>query len=152
MLIRAFDSIPEFRVFFEKILRVEGIEGANMLMLPLAFSVGMLLNAAILIISFSKFAGISVWDNIKKLLGQIIPASLLMGGAAYFLLSVLDNFFDIRTFAGIFSQGFAAGILGIAAWFFVLRVMGNRELKEITGSLKEKFWKTPVIAPGPDEL
>ncbi len=152
LLVLVFDSNPALKNLFERILRVEGVEGANMLALPLAFSIGMLLNAAILIGAFSKFVERSVFGTVKNMFFQVLAASILMGGVAYFSLRVLDNLFDIQTFAGIFFQGFIAGIFGIAVWYVSLRAAGNRELREITGSLKQKFWKTPAIAPEPDEL
>jgi hypothetical protein len=34
----------------------------------------------------------------------------------------------------------------------VLHSAKNKELKEITTSLKQKFWKTPTIASEPEEL
>ena len=79
-------------------------------------------------------------------------ASLLMGVTAYFSLNFLDNIFDINTFAGIFSQGFLAALIGGLVWFGVLKALKNKELKEITGALFAKFWKTPVIAPEPETL
>ena len=86
------------------------------------------------------------------MLAQVLLASFLMGGVAYFFLRVLDDIFDIHTFLGVFLQGFVAGIFGIAVWYVSLRAANNRELDEIANSLKQKFWKTPAIAPEPDEL
>ncbi len=141
-----------FKDIFEQMLRVSDVPGANMLVLPLAFSIGIILNVIFLIGYFSKFIGKSVFMVIKNMLAQVLLASLLMGAVSYFFLSVLDNLFDIQTFVGIFFQGFVAGVFGIAVWYVVLRAADNRELKEITTSLKDKFWKTPAIAPEPDEL
>ena len=147
-----FGSNSWFRGLFEKIMRMEGIAGTDVLMLPLAFSAGMVLNAAVLIASFSRFYRISVLRKIKNMLVQTISASALMGVAVYVSLRILAGFWGIETSLGVFLHGLLSGILGILVWFVVLRIMGNSELKEITVSLKVKFWKTPVIAPGPYEL
>ena len=46
-----------------------------------------------------------------------------MGVTAYFSLNFLDNIFDINTFAGIFSQGFLAALIGGLVWFGVLKAL-----------------------------
>jgi len=60
--------------------------------------------------------------------------------------------FDINTFIGIFSQGALAAAFGFAAWYLVLKFMKSNELEEIAKSLRQKFWKTNVIAPEPDRI
>ncbi len=152
LLVRVFDASAGFRILFEKLMRVEGVEGTNMLMLPLAFSAGMVLNAVFLIASFSKMAGVSVMKKLGRTLAQALFASALAGTAAYLSLRALDGFFNLESSLGVFAHGFISGVSGVAVWFAVLRIMGSRELGEIIASLKGKFWKTPVIAPGPEEL
>ena len=75
-----------------------------------------------------------------------------MGVVAYFSLNFLDDVFDINTFAGIFSQGLLAALIGGLAWGGVLKTLKNKELKEITNAIFARFWKTPVIAPEPETL
>jgi len=75
-----------------------------------------------------------------------------MGLVTFSSLNVLDKIFNIRTFIGIFSQGFVSTVFGIGVWYMVLRSAKNKELNEIIVSLKQKFWKTPAIAPEPEEL
>jgi uncharacterized membrane protein len=90
---------------------------------------------------------------VKKTFFQVILSSVLMGTVAYFSLNVLDKIFDIKTFVGIFFQGFVSALFGAAVWYAVLRSARNRELIEITGALKKKFWKEPqVVVPEPEEL
>jgi len=151
LLVRSYDIMP-FKDVFEQMLRVSGVPGAKMLVLPFAFSAGIILNVIFLVGYFSKFIGKSVFNKIRNMFAQVLLASLLMGVVSYFFLSVLNNLFDMQTTVGIFFQGFVAGVFGIAVWYVVLRAANNRELEEITTSLKDKFWKTPTIAPEPDEL
>jgi len=152
LFVRILSLNAPIRGAFEKIMRVEGVGGTEMLALPLAFSLGMIFNAMVLIRSFSKFVDFPILKSVKNMFVQVFGASLLMGAVSFFFLRVLDNLFDIHTAVGVFLQGFAAGVFGIAVWYASLRFAGNRELKEITGSLKQKFWQTPVIAPEPKEL
>ena len=140
-----------FKDLFESILRVEGVRGTDMLVLPLIFSSGMILNVIFLFFLFQKEFG-DIWVFVRKAFFQVLTASFLMSAVCYFFLGVLTKIFDINTFIGIFSQGLISAVLGGGVWYFILRLMGNRELEEIVISLKQKFWRTPVIAPEPEVL
>lgn len=137
--------------FFEIALRVGDVGGVDMLALPLAFSLGMIINAILLFLSFQKEFG-DVWCFARKTFFEVLGASLLMGVAAYFSLNFLDNIFDINTFAGIFSQGFLAALIGGFVWWIILKALKNKELEEITGAIFAKFWKINVVAPEPETL
>lgn len=148
----AVDSSLSPMPFFESILRVENVEDAEMLLLPLLFSIGMIFNSIFLCWIFQKDFG-KIWPSVKKTFFQVILSSVLMGAVAYFSSNVLDKIFDIKTFVGIFFQGFVSAFFGAAVWYAVLRSARNRELIEITGALKKKFWKEPqVVVPEPEEL
>lgn len=148
----AVDSSLSPMPFFESILRVENVEDAEMLLLPLLFSIGMIFNSIFLCWIFQKDFG-KIWPSVKKTFFQVILSSVLMGAVAYFSSNVLDKIFDIKTFVGIFFQGFVSALFGLAVWYAVLRSARNRELIEITGALKKKFWKEPqVVVPEPEEL
>ena len=51
--------------FFEIALRVGGVGGSDMLALPLAFSLGMIINAILLFLLFQKEFG-DVWVSVRK--------------------------------------------------------------------------------------
>ena len=140
-----------FKDLFESILRVEGVEGTSMLVLPLFFSIGMIFNVVLLFFLFQKDFG-GVWIFVRRTFFQVLTASFLMSVVCYFFLGVLDGIFNINTFVGIFSQGLISAVFGGGVWYFILRMVGNKELEEILGSLKQKFWRTPVIAPEPEVL
>jgi hypothetical protein len=104
-----------------------------------------------LIFFFQREFG-AIWNFLKKTLLQVFVASLFMGAVTYFSLNILDKIFNIRTFIGIFLQGFISAILGAVVWYLILSFMKNEELHDIVTVLKQKFWKTPAIAPEPEEL
>ena len=151
LFVEMFKSMPAFRVLFEKILRVTDVDNTIMLMPSLAFSLGMILNAVLLVVFFQKEFG-RLWKSIKISFRQILFASVSMGVVSYYVLKMADGIFNVQTFVGIFSQGLLAAVLGGSVWFVLLYIMKNKEIREIIDSLKEKFWKTPVVAPGPDKL
>lgn len=142
---------PSSKSFINEVLRVKDVPGSEMLILPLMFSLGMIINAIMLVKIFENDFG-SIREHIKKTFLQISLASLLMGIITYLSLNIFDKIFNINTFIGIFLQGFISGILGIMVLYVVLRAMKNRELEEIVNSLKQRFWKTQTIAPEPEEL
>lgn len=145
-LMMLFIESQGFRLFMESLLRVEGIPGTEVLMLPLGYSIGVLVNALLLLISFQKdFGGLTT--SLSNVFWKGIFASLGAGGVSYYILSILDDVFDINTFFGIFSQGFIAGISGIIVLYILLQFVKSRELKEVSKSIHHKFWKTKAIFP-----
>ena len=133
------------------ILRVSDITNINILVLPLAFSIGAVLNVFLLWIYFQKDCGMKYF-LLKKSFFQVLSASLLMSIVTYWTLRIFDNIFNINTFAGIFFQGFLAGVSGIIIAFFVLLFLKNKEIIEIISSLRTKFWKAPVIVQEPEKM
>lgn len=140
-----------FRQLIARLFRVQGLTGASVLMLPLAFSLGSILNAVLLLWMFRQDFGF----NLRPLLNTFARTSLaaLLGGAVtYQLLNWLDSFFDLNTFVGILSQGFWAGLGGIVATLVALWLLGSQELRHLLISVRRKFWQVEVVRPGPEEL
>lgn len=132
------------RVFTEN-LRLRGLSNIYVLSLPLAYSIGALLNAALLWIYFVrdfKFKDGEILLSFK----QNLVSGIALGAVSYLGLQIFSRVFNLETFLGILSQGFLAGILGICAAYLTLNFYKNKELQEITKSLKTKFWKVPIIA------
>jgi len=143
--------IQNIKPFMGDVLRVRGVPGTEMLFLPLFFSLGSIINIIILWIIFDREFNPS-WKEVKKTFFDVLIASLVMGMITYASLNFLDKLFNIRTFVGIFLQGFVSGVFGLGFLFAVLRSARNKELEEIINSLRQKFWKTQTIAPEPEEL
>ena len=142
---------PFFQDFMSSLLRVDGISGAGVLMLPLAYSVGMLLNAVLLIYLFRRRFG-PFLSPIKDTLMHGSFAALIAGLVAYEFLEVLGLYLNLNTFLGIFLQGFGAGIAGLLTWWLILELMGNEEIKEVRTALHRKFWKAGVVLPDKEEI
>ncbi|MBU4480455.1 hypothetical protein KKG48_03385, partial [Patescibacteria group bacterium] len=146
-----FVSFEIFRYFIEAMFRVDGVVGTAVLMLPLSYSLGVIINAVILILIFQKdFHNFEA--SISKTFFHSLSSSIVMGFVTYKLLSIFDNIFDINTLMGIFLQGLFSGIVGIMAGIVILYLLKNRELFEIRKALNRKIWKTGVIIPEKREL
>lgn len=151
ILIKVYHTSEVFRESLEYILRIEGVFGSEIVLLPLAFSLGALFNLGLLFFVFIKDFNLSI-SGIKKIFSDIFVSSFFIGLTSYYLLSFFANLFYIDTLLAIFAQGLFAGIGGSLVGVFCLYLLGNNELLEIFMSLKKKFWKSEVVIPGTGEF
>lgn len=151
IFIQLFENMLFFRYFIESILKVSDIPGTEVLMLPLAYSLGTILNF-ILHWFFVRRDFMEGESFITKTFFQSLGASFFLGLVAYLGLNIFSPIFGTTTFWGIFLQGFISGALGIAAAIIVLYLLKNEELKDIAQALHTKFWRTKVIAPSQEGL
>lgn len=147
-----FAHVPSVRYFMEALLRVADVPGTAVLVLPLAYSLGMLVNAVAFWLLFRRDFGGHLPRHLYTTLWQSFSASIIAGGASYVILQALAPFLDLNTFIGIFVQGLCAGVIGMAVLFIALRVMKNRELKEIWKAFQQRFWQSEPVVPEPEEL
>lgn len=149
-LVNIFERSLSFRIIFDNLLRVSDLPGTIVLMLPLAYSIGLIVNVFLYWFLFQKDFGRfnhAVTRTIIKSTAVAIFAGFVTQRALVFLSLV----FDLNTLAGIFSQGFLAGLLGILSGLGLLLLIGSRELSEIKRSIKKKKIGK-VIYPEKEEL
>ncbi|MFC1720842.1 murein biosynthesis integral membrane protein MurJ [Patescibacteria group bacterium] len=151
VFMQMFEASELLRYFMESILRIEGVPGSSIVMLPLAYSIGMIINCVVLFIYFRKRFSLPSTE-IHKVFADSFSASVIMGFVAYEFLGVFGNMFDLDTFIGVFAQGLFAGLIGIAVGVLVLILLGNSEIKEVLGSVHNKVKRKPIVAPDVDEL
>ncbi|KKR69946.1 MAG: Integral membrane protein MviN [Candidatus Nomurabacteria bacterium GW2011_GWB1_40_7] len=151
VFIRFFENWLLFRYFIESLLKVSDIPGTEVLMLPLAYSAGTILNF-ILQWVFIKRDFMSDEPFIAKTFFQSLGASFFLGLATYLGLNILSPIFGTTTFWGVFLQGFISGIFGIATAVAVLHLLKSEELTDILKILKTKFWRAKIIVPSQEEL
>ncbi len=145
-LVQLFNMNGFFRMFIESILKVSDIPGTVVLMLPLGYSLGVILNLVVHWWGFSShFPSFS--RPVQRTLFETVAASTIMGYVTYQMLSVFDKVFDVDTLLGIFSQGLFSGLVGIFAAIILLYLLGSRELREVFATFHKKIWKAQVVAP-----
>lgn len=151
LLLYIFREYVVVQYFFESLLKVEDLPGSVVLMLPLAYTVGLSVNLILFWIlfqrDFKRFSSV-----LGKTFFQSLSASVVMGFVAHRFLIVFAMVFNTGTLFGIFLQGFAAGIVGIAAGILVLKMLGSNEVAEALRAVHHKFWKTKVIGLEREEL
>jgi len=143
-----FNNHMVFRFFIESLFKVSDIPGTSVLMLPLAYTAGSIVNGIVLLIIFgSKLKGFV--RSIFPTFFQSLSASVIMGAFIFLSLRVFDNIFSLDRFFGLLGQAFFSATIGIAVGVLILLLLKNNEIKTIWANAHQKFWKKAVIV-GPD--
>ncbi len=150
-LTHLFQNADMFRYFIEALFKVSDIPGTAVLMLPLAYSAGTILNF-ILQWFFIKKDFMPKETFISKTFFQSLGASFFLGLVSYIGLNILSPIFGTTTLIGVFLQGFISGIFGILAAILVLYLLKNEELSYLFETFKTKFWRAKVVAPSQEGL
>ncbi|OGI61180.1 hypothetical protein A2645_02250 [Candidatus Nomurabacteria bacterium RIFCSPHIGHO2_01_FULL_39_9] len=134
----------EVIIFIKALLRVGDLSNTLILTLPLAYSIGTIINCLLLWLFLKRDFNVPGL-GLFRTFSQSAVAAFIAGVVAYLFLVIFGKIFNLNTLAGIFAQGFFAGILAILAGVSMLFFLGNQELKNIITILKTKFWKTKVV-------
>ncbi len=143
-LLKAFAQFPVFRYFIESLLRVDGVPGTEVLMLPLAYSIGTILNAVLHWIDLRKKYLTSA-GNLPRTLFEAIGAAFAVGLTAYGMLGVLARAFSLETFWGVLAQGGIASLAGALAGIGLLVLLKSETFLELAAALRRKFWKVDLV-------
>ncbi len=143
-----FESSPSLRFVEKSLLRVEGLAQTSVLVLAISFSVGSVLNAILLWLGFNRAFKTLDGPLFSSFLQNTV-AALILGGSSYGVLRLTDGFFDLQTFFGVFFHGALAASLGLILALSYLWFSKNREMRDIAGAFRQKFWKSEAIAPEP---
>ncbi len=150
-LVYIFQHSVLFRDFFESLLKVSGIPGTVVLMLPLGFAIGVFFNLIVHWIGFHmEFRSYSL--PVLRTLFEVVGSSIIMGFVTYLSLGFFDHVFNINTVIGIFLQGFVSGTIGIFVGISILYFLGSKELKDVFSTLHKKIWKAKVVGPDAELL
>lgn len=148
---KAFFAFPLLAYFLEDLLKVSGQLGTSVLVLPLAYSIGVLFNTYLHWHMFEKdYPGFT--KPVMATLFQSFSASIIMGYATFLALRFFNTFLPLTKGINVFLQGFFAGIVGIIVAIIVLVLLKNREIKEVWTTLHHKFWKSNVVVPDQETL
>ena len=115
-------------------------------MLPLAYSLGTLLNAWLHWIDLRR-TYLKTSGHIMRTFWQSAVASLALGIVSYVTLNAFGPFTQLRTFWSVLLEGGVATITGLIAAIAVLWLFKDQEFLELVGALRQKFWKTDLADP-----
>lgn len=140
-----------FRHFWENVLRVEDLPNTSVLVLPIAYSLGTIINCLLLGVVFAYQHRFSVWPIIRTF-NETLWSAVAGGFVAHYLLNILSSFLTLESSVGIFLQGLLAGLGGLAVNFLLLGILGSGELRELVSAVQHKFWQGETIIPEQSEL
>ena len=114
--LRLMDGGGQFFELVGRLLKVSDMDNISVLALPLAFSISSIINFLWLYFAFST--KVAEFDS-SRILNSIVKINIavaLMAMAVYLTLRLVAGIVDMRTFAGIFLQGAAAFLVGLAVY------------------------------------
>jgi putative peptidoglycan lipid II flippase len=143
VLNKVFFAFPVFQYFIEEILKVSGQTGTNVLVLALAFTVGILISTVLHWWIYEKnYKGFT--KPVLETLFQTFAASVIMGYVAFLSLRIFAVVFPLTKVWGIFLQGLCSGLVGFCVWIIMLIILKNRQLQDVWVTLHHKIWKVEV--------
>lgn len=145
LLTYIFSVNETFKYFIETILRVDDMKGTSVLMLPLAYSIGMIINATLLIVYIQRRVK-GFWSSISKTFVHSFSVAVIMGLVAYYMLQLTSTFVNQSTLLGILIQGGLSGMVSVLVGIFFFMIIGNEEYKDTKEALMHKFWRRKPIA------
>jgi putative peptidoglycan lipid II flippase len=140
---KLFFAYPVFRFFIEDLLKVSGQQGTSVIVLALAYSIGVLLNTVLHWWMFERtYRGFS--RPVLSTLLHSFSASVIMGYATFLSLRIFAEVFPLTKVWGVFMQGLCSGLVGIVVGILVLLILKNNELAEVWRAFHRKIWKATV--------
>jgi putative peptidoglycan lipid II flippase len=143
LFVHLFRSVPLFRYFMESLLRIEDTPGAVVIMLPLAYSLGVILNAW-LHWSHLRKRYLTAPSGLSRTFFESLSASFGIGFVSYALLNLLAPHFSMHTTLGVLMQGTLAGLGGVCAGIGILYALGSEPFFDLVSALRHKFWKVDL--------
>lgn len=148
-LVHLFNNSLVFKFFIENLFRVDNVLGTSVLMLPLGYSIAMILNGVLLFVFFARDFTNKINCLLKTFI-HIFSASVIMGSLIYLSLEFLSHIVDNQTFFGILSQGLISALIGIVAFVLILVALKNLEIKEIYNALHKRVGSLKQVIMGAD--
>lgn len=139
-----------FPSWLASLLRVGDVSGTSILLVALAFSCGQIFLALLSLIALRDAAPGLAPGLYEPLAGGLI-AGAAGGAAAYGTLAVAGGFAPLTTTLAVFTQGFIAGVVGLAVSALALLIIGNREFRDIVAAATRIARARGILKPSAEE-
>jgi len=140
LFLQLFAHNPAFSQIIERLFRVVGIPGTEVLMLPLGYMFGTIVNMIIFWMVFEKdFGEGSFTKNVGRTLWQSFESAVVAGYMAYITLNLSEPFIDQTKVFSVFLHGLLGGVVGVISWAGVLFLLRNEEVIEVWGSFRKRI-------------
>jgi putative peptidoglycan lipid II flippase len=145
LFVDIYDSSAAIQHIVETALRIKGVPGSGVVMLSLAYSLGVFIQLVWLWLSFKRDFKHQPKSGINRSFVESLSASLIMGIVSYAMLQLTNKWFDMESLIGVFGHGFLAGIVGIVVAAIILVLIKNQEIYLVACAIKRKFWRNQKI-------
>lgn len=136
IFIKYFDGLQTFFNFIAETLKVSDL-ASQVLLLPLAYSLGSLASAVVLFFALGDGFYKEVWQRIKVCTLKTLIGSIVCGAGAYFTLGLFDGLFNLETFLGVLGHGSIAGIVGVLVGVCALSLIQSAEYREVKSKISK---------------
>lgn len=150
-LLYLFSHSPTFLNFTTALFRLDGVVGVEVLILAVAFVVGVFYEVCVLAYCAYRVFGFA-WLSLSRQIAEAVAAALVAAIASYATLIFIVDGINQETFIGIMLQGAVAGLMGIGGAILTYYAVSSQELHEIYTSFRARLFKTDVIAPQRGDL
>ncbi len=135
-------------------LRVNDVQGAGILLLALASTLGQIFLAVLSLIALRNIAPGLASTLLRPCIDGCV-AALAGGAAAYATLAFEGSIAPLTTLASVFTQGFVAGIVGLSVSALALFIIENEEFN-IMANAFDRLVRAPearstVLTPSAEE-
>ncbi len=144
-----------FTNFLNSLMRIDGVTGATVILLPLGFSIGEIINAIALWIAFIKKMPVTKAEHavLGRTIVHMIAAGIIAATAAYVTLVLTGGEGVLEHFFGVLTQAVIATAVGMAMYGIVLRALRNEDITLFIETAKSRFWKQkPMVVQEQQEL
>ncbi len=128
-----------FRSVLTNFLKLQGIEGIQVVGLSLALSLATVFQFFLLLLCLKRKIGGLVFGEIFQKFWKILTASIVMAISTYFILQISAAFLETREVLGLLSQVISASLIGIFTYFIFSLFLKLPEAQRIWESFLAKF-------------
>lgn len=122
--------------FLKAFLEIEGVAGAEIIILPLAFSLGSLFTSLCLWFTLESETREVATEGLAQSFFQSLASSLVVALTTFWALRFFDRFFVLDSLFHVFGHALLSGLAGIALGVLFLRLIKNKELEGVLSKLK----------------
>ncbi|MEQ1813929.1 MAG: lipid II flippase MurJ, partial [Candidatus Nitrotoga sp.] len=133
-----FRSIASIENFLEALLRVTNVPGTEVLILPIAWTLGTCAGMSVLFVHFSLKHG-AYFKRVLPTFLQAVCASVFAGLSSYVCLMSIGDLEAGSTFVTVVLKGFVAAAAGVIVASVVYWVLCNREIREVAESMEGRI-------------
>ncbi len=135
-----------FRTTITSLMRLEGVEGVEVLALPLGYSCALILQCMVLVMFSRRELLVSARVVLVSLFRSVL-ASLVAGFCAYTTLNFYATGIETDTLLTIFLQGLSASLIGVLGALITYYLVRSPELHEAYHAVHRRLFKTQVVGP-----